>query len=70
MAEAYQEELDRLVEMAGAGMYGSSSMKKRISRLLQEHKGRIKTPSEIKQVWSKKIKGSMAEEVIRMREAE
>lgn len=68
--EVAQEELDRLVEMVEASMTGGTSMRKKVSKMLQEHKGRIKTPQEIKRIWSKKIKGSMAEEIIRMREAE
>ena len=68
-AEAYQEELRELVEVAVTGMYGSAALKRRIDRLLREYKGKVKTAYEVRKEWSK-IKGSMAEEVIRMRTAE
>ena len=67
-SEAYQEELKQLVEMAGTAMYGSRDFKKRIIKLLG-YKGKVKTPYEIRKEWSG-IKGSMAEEVIKMRQAE
>lgn len=68
-AETFQEELRQLVEVAGGGMYGSTALKKRVSKLLQEYKGKIKSTYEIRQEWSK-IRGSLAEEVVRMRAAE
>jgi hypothetical protein len=68
-AEVRQEELDRLVELVALSMC-SSSLKKRVEKLLKEHRGRIRTPQEIRQMLSRKIKGSMAEEIIRMRQAE
>jgi len=68
-AETYQEELKQLVEVAGRGMYGSVALKKRISKLLQEYKGKVKSAYEVRREWSK-IKGSLAEEVVRMRKAE
>jgi endonuclease V-like protein UPF0215 family len=68
MAEAYREELDRLVELAGIAIYGNMDLRKRIIKLLG-YKGKVKTPYEIRKEWSS-IKGSMAEEVIKMRQAE
>lgn len=54
--------------MAGTAMYGSTVLKKRILKL-HGYKGKIKTANEIRKEWSS-IKGSMAEEIVRMREAE
>ena len=68
-AETYQEELKQLVEVAGRGMYGSAVLKKRISKLLQEYKGKVKSAYEVRQEWSK-IKGNLAEEVVKMRATE
>jgi hypothetical protein len=67
-AEAYQEELRQLVELAGTAMYGNTDLRKRIIKLLG-YKGKVKTPYGIRKEWSS-IKGSMAEEVIKMRQAE
>jgi len=68
-AETYQEEIRQLVELAGTGMYGSASLKSRITKLLSEYKGKVKTPYQVREELAK-IKGSMAEEVVRMRAAE
>lgn len=68
-AETYQEELRQLVEVAGRGMYGSAALKKRIGELLQEYRGEVKSAYQVREEWSK-IKGSLAEEVVRMRAVE
>lgn len=62
----YQEkELDYLIQVALATVYGAN-MKKRIERLLADYKGKIKSAEEIRQEL-KEIKGSLADEVIKMR---
>jgi len=62
----YQEkELDYLIQVAVATVYGAN-MKKRIERLLADYKGKIKSAEEIRQEL-KEIKGSLADEVIKMR---
>ena len=67
-AETYQEEARRLVATASTAMYGGTDLRKSIIKLLG-HKGKVKTPYQIRKEWSS-IKGSMAEEVVRMRTAE
>jgi len=66
MSVEYQEkELDYLIQVALATVYGAN-MKKRIERLLANYKGKIKSAEEIRQEL-KGIKGNLADEVIKMR---
>lgn len=66
-----QKELEEMVELARALMYGNPSMRRKLTKLLGEYlqAGRIKSAEEVRRDLSK-IKGSLSEEIIKMRYAE